>query len=310
MCFAGRGLLAPFGRAMDHLSVGKSFSRGLTVFLWDSISTHTESPRIPSLESSAIHLSGELISFNDERYSIVVQPAVKMVYALEKAGSRAFFWTHDAAKIPYQDRGAPLRLIFQRWLMEKNLFLIHAAAIGIDGAGVLLTGKGGSGKSTTALACLAAEMHYAGDDYCLIDTKHKLYVHSLYCSGKLPPETVHLLPSLEPTLSNKDSLDSEKALFFLNHHFPENVVPGFPVKAILIPRISGRDKTSLKEVSPAKGFMALAPTSVYQLHRSEQAKYLRALSSFGRQVPNFVLQLGSDVVEVANRIKAFLVETF
>ena len=46
--------------------------------------------------------------------------------------------------------------------------VVHAASVGTKDGAVLIVGKGGSGKSTSALACLNAGMYYLGDDYTLI----------------------------------------------------------------------------------------------------------------------------------------------
>ena len=79
---------------------------------------------------------------------------------------------------------------------------------------MLLAGKGGSGKSTTALVCLHSSLVYAGDDYCLLATDDGPYVFSLYSTGKLNPDDVYRFSDLAPLNKNRDHLDSKKALFF------------------------------------------------------------------------------------------------
>jgi hypothetical protein len=46
-----------------------------------------------------------------------------------------------------------------------------------------VAGKGGSGKSTTALACLDSPLVYASDHYCSLTNEPAPYVYSLYDSA-------------------------------------------------------------------------------------------------------------------------------
>ena len=42
-------------------------------------------------------------------------------------------------------------------MSDRNLQYVHAGAVGNKNGGILLVGKGGSGKSSTALACLKSD---------------------------------------------------------------------------------------------------------------------------------------------------------
>ena len=63
--------------------------------------------------------------------------------------------------------------------------LVHAAAVGTDEGALLITGRGGVGKSTTALACLEAGMQFLGDDYVVVGLDPEPQVYRLYGSAKL-----------------------------------------------------------------------------------------------------------------------------
>ena len=80
--------------------------------------------------------------------------------------------------------------------------------------GVLLAGKGGSGKSTTALTCLNSELQYVSDDYCVVVAQPSPFAYNLYCTAKVRADNTHRVPHLMPTVSNGNRLGDEKALFF------------------------------------------------------------------------------------------------
>ena len=74
-----------------------------------------------------------------------------------------------------------------------------------------------------------------------------------------------------------------------------------------MPRITGRPHTRAVPTTHAAALVALAPSTVLQLHTagSEALQYMARLV---REVPAFVLELGSDVSEIPGVILALLDE--
>jgi hypothetical protein len=303
--FAGPALLPYLTEALEHLSILPHPEPELTVYLWDSVSTGAPKPDIPwTIEDHAA--PGEIWSFNSKEYMIIAQPENKTIHMLDKETNLAYYWIQDAAHVPYHDQGAPLRMILNRWMMHRGRQLTHTAAAGLPQGGVLIAGRGGSGKSTAALACLNSELLYAGDDYCLLANDTEPYVFPLYSTGKLNAEDIERFPFLRPALSAVGQNAGEKALFFFHKYLPQKMSAGFPVRAILIPQITNQKESGLKRVSPARGLLALAPTTVYQLSLEEQLKANKMLGSFVRLVPNYILELGTDCTKIPQLILGLL----
>ena len=79
----------------------------------------------------------------------------------------ALVWLPSGAAVPWYERAAPFRWLFDNLAARRGMSTLHAAAVGRDGNGVLLAGRGGAGKSTLALACVGSGFDYVSDDYCL-----------------------------------------------------------------------------------------------------------------------------------------------
>jgi hypothetical protein len=172
---------------------------------------------------------------------------------------------------------------------------------------VLLVGRGGSGKSTTAAACLGSALRYAADDYCALRLSPTPFVDSLYSSGKVNAPDVARFPHLEPALSNRDRLGHEKALYFLAGLAPEALSAGFPLRAILLPRVAGGSETRATPVAPAAGLRALAPSTIFQTPGAGEPDF-RRLSALVTQVPCFDLALGTELAAIPDVILGVLAE--
>jgi hypothetical protein len=190
----------------------------------------------------------------------------------------------------------PFRKILHWWAVDRSLQMIHAGAIGDSKGGVLLAGRSGSGKSTTALACLAGGLKYAADDYCLVEPGERSHLHSLYLSGVANARTADLVPTLRHVLLSAPTMpgqDSAKHLIFSDEIAPSSVTLGFPLRAILVPRITGGDTSRLEPLSAAECLRALAPSTLFQLP-GQRAEGLARLASLVRSIPAWTLCLGND----------------
>ena len=304
LSFSGTALLS-LTRALEHLAVDDHSTPDLTVCLWDSESTGQRMTPRPWQEDDFL-ARGVIQGYNTERIYTAFQHGSGAVSVLDKERDLAVFWAPDS-NLPYWEYGSPIRTILHWWLLSQGLQLVHAAAVGNSHGGVLIGGKGGSGKSTTALACLESNLSYVGDDYTLLGLDSGPVVHSLYNSAKLNSDHVQRFPALLPKVANTDRLAEEKALLFVNEHYPSKVATQLPVRAILLPRVTGRVETRWKEVSVAMALAALAPSTIFQLPRAGN-EALKFLAAFARQLPCFSLEVGTDLSGIPPVIEDLLAE--
>jgi hypothetical protein len=304
--FASEALRQRLGPAFAHL-VGASErdAPGLTVHLWDSATTNAPPPPRPTVPDG--HAKGALYHVDEPPLRAAYLPGIEALSILDSAAGVAWHWVGDATEQPYWEQACPIRQILFWWLRSRGYLQVHGAAIGTPTAGVLVVGRAGSGKSTVALSSLGSDLLYAGDDYVAVTTEPAPRVQSLYNSGKLEPDHVHhLLPGLLPLLSNADKLESEKAVIYVQPHFPQQTTGGFPLAAVLVPRVrAGQRESAVVETSRAAAFTALAPSTIFQLHTADPLVF-SGLSKLIERVPSYGLELGSDVTAIPGVIQEFL----
>ena len=133
----------------------------------------------------------------------------------------------------------------------------------------------------------------------------KPWVWSLYNSAKLLPESIERLPWIVPYISNPDRLDVEKGLVYVNEMMAEKVVAGFPLRGIVVPRVTGRRDTEVRPIAGGAALAALAPTTLAHL-RGYAPAALGKLAALCRRVPCYSLLLGTDIDQIPRRIAEIL----
>jgi hypothetical protein len=311
--FAGEHLAALFTPAFAHL---ESLSRGrldLTIYVWDSATKNV--PR-PALAPHGFHKPDDPLpdptnpgpSFASATvdYRALYQPVPDLLTVLAADQRSAWFWMRDPCRLPHWECATPFRHLLSWWLAGRGFQQVHGGAVGTQTGGVLLVGRGGSGKSTTCLsALLEGGLRYAGDDYVAVSVSSNPRVHSLYSSGKVDPDHLSRLPHLAPAIANADRLETEKAVTYVHRSFPGAAIEGFPLRAILIPRITDRRTPRLLAATSAEALVALGPSTMLQLH-PPQAEALARMRTVAAAVPAFVLELGSDIAAIPHVLRGLL----
>jgi hypothetical protein len=286
--FAGAALAGQLSRAFEHLADEGSADPELTIHVWDAEDSGTPPPPLPSLAAGSPR--GTTVYTADGGRHFASRPALGQLSAYERATSRAWFWCRDANDLPFWEPAAPFRQILHWWLPDRGALLLHGAAVGQAGGGVLLVGAGGSGKSTCALSCLTSDLLYAGDDYVAVELEPEPRVLSLFCSGKVEPDHAVLLPHLpSPSFAGDGALE-EKSVFYVAERFPERMCRGFPLRAIVGPRVQGNEP-QVRRQGPAQALAALAPSTLLQLVPARQ-EALSAMAALLGDIPAFGLDVG------------------
>lgn len=314
--FAGEALVPRVARALAHLCTDATEDDGstaLTLCLWDSASTGRNLPLLVKSLLRSLHytwleergLRGEIRDFTSARVRAALEGyGTDILSTLDLQTGLGVWWTPDSCALPWYESGAPLRTLMTWWFGARGLQIIHGGAVGLPGGGLLLAGKGGAGKSTTALACLDSPLLYAGDDYTLITTNGQPHAYSLYNTAKVKSSADFVrFPWMAGQISNPDRLrdgvraeaDGEKPMIFLHETQPHKLIREFPLKALVLPRyIPDSEGCQLVPVAPASAFKSIAQSSIPQL-TGTGGEAMRALLQLTRTVPCYLLGLSEDV---------------
>ena len=303
-------LLAP---AFEHLSApddGRTVDASIRV--WDSESTGV---RVPSFtwRTRDVAPRGEVRGYNDGRFRTIYHGDVmehdggfNALSMHDSVARSAIFWVQSADRIHWWERAEPLRAIMHWTLDGPGRYLAHAAAVGDERGAVLLAGRGGSGKTTTALACVEAGMTFVGENYVLVTSDPEPVVHSVYATAKLRPGTLELLPGLGTAVRTMHVAPGEKWVVDMARHRPERLASGLPLRALVVPQVTGELQTRVVRASAGEALLALAPTTVVQLPGN--GGVLGSMAALAGSLPVYRLELGNDVTEGPAAIRRVLDE--
>lgn len=265
-----------------------------TVRAWDSASTGIEPPPMP------VTVQGNV---GDERVEAEYRQG--LIAAFDASDRAAGVWFADYARIHWYERAEPLRAAIHWALTNEQCFLVHASAVGDQRGAVILTGRGGAGKSTTTLASIEAGLSFVGDNYVLLSLDEpEPCVYGLYSNAKLWPRTLERLPALAPFVRTFDVAEDEKLVIDVAAYRPDSLATGLPVRAVVVPRVGDRSEARISRCSGAQALLAMAPTTMLQLPQTGSG--LDGMGQLLRRVPTYELELGTDLISGPRAISTLL----
>jgi hypothetical protein len=315
--FAGQRWSGILTKALDHLQTDQPAEpsrRQLTISILDGslpqrnplLRTYLQA--LPERWWEYTGPRGELLHLHGGSVLAFYHPGPDMLTIVDVEADLGFLWKRDLSPLPYYEAGSPMRALLHGWMRKQGVQFVHGGAVGTESGGVLLAGKGGSGKSTSVLACFDSCLKYASDDYCMVgspDSKH-WEVYSLYNTAKLTGDSdLAKFSGLAKHVWNPHREPLEKATIFLNEAFPQKLIPQFPLRAILVPVITGQIDTRIEPCGDGVALMALGPSSLAQLPASGPQD-LHAIAQVVRSSPCFRMNLGTDLTQIPGAIGELL----
>jgi hypothetical protein len=201
---------------------------------------------------------------------------------------RAYVWISAHGSIPWWERAAPLRWLFDDLARHSDIATLHAAVVAGKHRGVLIAGQGGTGKSTLALACVDLGMDYVSDDYCLLDTRRGAACMALYSTAKM---------------KGASALGAAKDILFLNETRPGALTASAEIVTILLPRFAA--DLRLERVSAGLALRQIAPSTVAQSEASGP-DLLRQLVKLADAAPAYRLDMPPETQASARAVMTLI----
>ena len=315
--FAGKALYPLLTRALTHLPVGSNAEADLTFFVWDELSTKRKLPLLIDVLTKCAY-QAPWISQRGERselYDLSKGEILSSLYgetiltSLSRTEKTGIYWASGAKDIPYYEIGAPLRMPLSWHFSTPTRQILHSGAVGTSEGGVLLSGKGGSGKSTTALSCLDSPLLYASDDYLLVSIeKDQVIGHSLFNTAKVKTN-IDLMRFADLGLAvenaNRVVAENEKPMMFLGTQKPEKLICSLPLKAIVFPRYLAGVEAQISSISPLTAFRSLIDSNVIQTPHLDKES-MQMMWQLTQELPAYLLILGQNVKKIPELILEIL----
>ena len=304
---AGEELDTALAAAWTHMADAESVSAppGLEILAWDEAASGVASPELPWSWSELSGTVRLVLPPGGEAFRVHAYEEGEMFFMYSLKENKAVFWTRDARRLPTFFRAAPFLTLMHWWAGSCGLRLVHAGAVGTDAGAVLVAGKGGSGKSTTSLVCVLAGMHFLSDDFCLVQAGRTPLVHCLNSSGKLHRDHFRRLPELAARSVDPVPDAFDKPLIFVHEHFPSQVRSRLPLRAVILPQVTGKEATCWEAVSPATALRALTSSTMFQFSPDDGSAF-RDMAAVLRGLPCFRLLLGTRTGEIAAAVRGIV----
>ncbi len=285
--FAGPALAARLLPAFAHLEPAGGMRADFVICSWDDASSGVPmADPMPSADRSGLE-------YVDGSVRLAWDRDDRSLQAYDSERCLALFRVPDVAKLATWEQGAPFRRILHWWSARRGLQLVHGAVVGTAAGGVLLVGRGGSGKSTTALACVGTSLGYVADDYCLLEPGAPPRMHSIYGSGKADSNAIARLPRLAAAFRASPIDQQGKSIIFVGEHAPGALLRSLPLRAVVVPTIVPGAACRVEGLPRGEALRALAPSTLFQMP-GDRAESLSRMSTLIRDLPCFRLYIGDD----------------
>jgi len=296
-------------RALRHARVAPTSVQApeLRVFALDGLAAGGRPPPgWPFPYANPRHLE-RLHVTRDRRFYLKLDEDTRTWHVFDRARGRAAIWTEDASRLPDWEQSFPLRTLLNWLLAPSPSTLAHAAVVCEGERGLLLAGAGGSGKSTTTVACLEIGLTTCGDDFVAVTGGVAPRAHALFDTIKLDERSLARFPHLAAHVANSGSPPGTKARIHLSELSPPGLRPSCWLTAIVVPRVTPGETTRIAPLAKTAALRALVPSTVF-LTRGAEIETAAKLGALVRRLPTHELRIGGTPAEAALGLRALLAQ--
>lgn len=214
--------------------------------------------------------------------------------------SKVWLWAVRDEKDPRWRLPEHIRPLISGHIEDAGFLPAHGGTLGDHSKAILITNRGGAGKSTLVAAGVIRGMQTTGDDFlALRGTREGLLSHNIFGSIKLAPSSpawaeIPFAPSITP--------GSDKALVPLSSLEPSAIAPTQLLTAIVVPVVG--EITEIGEIEPGGVMAALLPSSFGLARRGSEV--VRGLATVTEGLPAYRLTVSTDLDGAINALENLL----
>ncbi len=306
-------------RAFSHLRSARAVAQGavlpqiapspgLVIDLWDERESGVPVPQEAEWgepERSWIACGGTLTAYAGGRH--VAFRFGDSVTLLDRRAQRMIGCRRDGSQLSGGEYSKPLLLMLSIWYYDRGVQLVHAGALARDGAGVLLPGESGTGKSTTCLAGVVQGLQYVGDDFIGLEriAEGRLLVHSIFGTGCVARDNVHRFASIRRHIVDDDAPGDEKPIVFVPEIAPDGLCLTAEVRAVALLGV-GHERTEIRRASRVEALRQFAASTLHTVVPRPGPEALQMMGGLVERVPAYHLLLGPDLEDVAPSVDRIL----
>ena len=306
----GDRLAARTHRAFAHLGRhAEAAARPmLEIDLWDEEETgvpYLAAAEATELDQRWIACDGTITATPGGRYvSFRYQESVTI---LDRRRQHMVSCRRSGSHLSSGECSKPYVLMLSIWFHDRGVQVLHSGLVARRGAGVLLPGASGTGKSTTSLMAVAQGLDFLGDDFVGLERAGdaEFLGHSVFNTACLVRDSVGRLPGIPPEAIEDGFPGEEKPIVFLSEIYPERIRATVPIRAVVLLRIR-QPRTEIRRASRAEALRELAASTLHTVVPRPGRAALEKMGALIEHVPAFWLLLGPDLGDISPSIDRIL----
>ncbi|WP_413854673.1 hypothetical protein [Candidatus Ruminimicrobium bovinum] len=185
--------------------------------------------------------------------------------------------------------------------------LVHSAAVGINNKGILISAKGGSGKSTLSVSCLTNGFQYVSDDYLILKkSNNKLYASPIYSIITLSPQIYKQMTNLKSEFMCNNYNNTKYILNISSYDI--NIINNLEIKAVVFPKISNIAEPTIEKTNKNTAVTQLVYSTATQMNNNKDTEYIKLLISFIKDLDFYQINLSQNLDKNVTILKQFIKE--
>ena len=240
---------------------------------------------------------------------IDINPWSRLVNAWNPASNTYYYGVEDLSPEEFIKQGHIFVQIFNKLLKSPRAGLAHAAAVGLEGKGILLCARGQRGKSTLAVRAMLDGFDYVSDDYLVLGREEDgLHAWPIYSIVTLSPMMWgDLYGTLDAKFVSNNSRKDKYVFNIANYH--QRFAARYPIKLCMFTQlVPGPEPSVLACTQAGKGraIAQLIHSTINQMGDRHDIATIRKFTGFVRDLPFYQINLCRDIEKNLRCLRDFL----